>query len=158
MKNKKVVLVIAAVLTALICTVITAGFSCSFFNKTTITDVAKRLKDDWGVILPENAELLYTASEMGFPGDGEVFYVIKLEKEPVEYNLSVQRDKFFESEYDKWFNFLIKNSSDEMPNEYVHDWETEYLWKCITAPVSSNFLNMIYYPEKSELYVLIVFM
>ncbi len=156
MKNKKLALVIAAVLTALICTVITAGFSCSFFSQMNGGYVASLLKSSWDVDLPENAKVLYYVENTGFSGDGDRYYVLKYEEEPTELleNFKFERDDAFENSFRDWFGSYIDTAENEVPEEYKPDLSKEYLWFYMTKEILSDKLYLLYYPETLTLYIL----
>ncbi len=156
MKNKKLALVIAAVLTALICSVITAGFSCPFFSQMNGGYVASLLKSSWDVDLPENAKVLYYVENTGFSGDGDRYYVLKYEEEPTELleNFKFERDDAFENSFRDWFGSCIDTAENEVPEKYKPDLSKEYFWVYMTKEIISDKLYLLYYPETLTLYVL----
>lgn len=160
----KIIILIAAIFIMTLCPMIFMGTSCNDMAKymlygyqITLEDVSEELLEDWDVELPENSELIYAIENRGFTGDGERYYIIQFEEEPTELisDFTFGPDNDFESTVENDLGLLERGAEQEIPTEYIPDWETDYLWKHIKDDAKLNYLYLLYYPESIKIIVLI---
>lgn len=156
----KIIILIAAIFIMTLCPMIFMGTSCNFTftsKQRTLEDVSERLLNDWDVELPENSELIYAIENRGFTGDGERYYIIQFKEEPTELisDFTSEPDNDFESTVENDLGLLERGAEQEIPAEYMPDWETDYLWKYIKDDAKLDYLCLLYYPESIKIIVLI---
>lgn len=151
LKFKNLFLLCVAALTS----VILMGSSCFFVNR--FEYLTETLEEDWEEQLPDSATLKYRLTNRGGMSDGEEYYVLSLGDDAEDFlkDFSSERDEAFEKSVNQEIEWLIKGAGRELPTEYVLDWEAEYFWKEKTNSYLRHYLYFIYFPQNSELYIVI---
>ena len=124
---------------------------------STLDSVKSMLKRKYDIKLPPDKKLIYChyESKDSFHGDGIDYFVFKFNKEPISIvknftSLNLKEgDNHDELKEELRQYFDSIDLVDEIPQEYLPNWDSEMIW-------NSGEFAAIYYPELMEMTVCIV--
>lgn len=118
--------------------------------ETTIEDVADHL-DYWDIELPDDCKLLCATSDIGFPNDGERYYMIGFENEPSEIitDFSDKCDDFVENRFFGSLEYLVSKKG--IAEEFIADSTEDYVWK-YNESSDHDLIFFLYFPTE-KIYV-----
>ena len=118
-------------------------------------DVRSTISHNTGIEIPEEARVLYHYCDTTFhPGRHENYTVFEFEKEPAnwlkENNFSTEKDTSYEDDFlNAGFGLLELHFSENIPEEYIPDFEKPYLW------LETQLIYFAYFTETLRLFVFI---
>ena len=102
-----------------------------------------------GIEIPEEARVLYHYCDTTFhPGRHENYTVFEFEKEPVDWlkenNFSTEKDTSYEEDFlNVGFGLLDRHFSENIPKEYIPDFENQYEWLEINRTYFAYFTEQL---------------
>lgn len=142
-------------LSVLLCVVVSCvlfATACMFKSKTT----AEIMYSRWGIMIPDDMELLYHNSTIGWPSDGEECHVYKLKEEPIEFleDFTTGRNEKAEEDINRIIE-SFKSAKQEITATYLIDFESEYRWKFVGKNEHdgrfADYIYILYFPNLLQL-------